>query len=224
MGILGMEGVDFLENETVARYRKENQQVQKGAIVFTGSSLMEQFPIVRLWADKQLAGVVYNRGVSGFVTQEFLQVLDPLIFDLAPQTLVINIGTNDLNDPHYEQTNLLKRMAEIFTALKRELSSCRVIFLALYPVNEKKMLAVGEKEPWLKEASTTRNNHNLKAANQAIASLCQKFAFDFVDVNACLIDEFGQLKANYTVDGIHLYPEIYALILEALLKKIDFGG
>lgn len=216
------KGGFFLDNETIKRYRKENKEAEKNAIVFTGSSLMEQFPVEALWKKAKQNGKVFNRGVSGFDTTEFLQVIDTVIFDLKPRILVINIGTNDLNNPNYQQETLLKRIEQLFEQVKKRLPHCRLIFLAFYPVNEEKMLRVGRKETWLLEASKKRNNKQLMQANQAIASLCKQFSYEFVDVNKNLKDEKEQLKASYTSDGIHLYSAIYNDIFQELLNKIDF--
>ena len=49
-----------------------NQNILKGKILFTGSSLMEQFPICEIARSKGFDEVIYNRGVGGLNTDEFL--------------------------------------------------------------------------------------------------------------------------------------------------------
>ena len=39
---------------------------------------------------------IYNRGVSGLNTDEFLENIDTLLLDLEPSKIFINIGTNDI--------------------------------------------------------------------------------------------------------------------------------
>ena len=50
-----------------------NQYIKKGQILFTGSSLMEHFPVAELYAESDLAKngpLVYNRGIGGYTTNE----------------------------------------------------------------------------------------------------------------------------------------------------------
>ena len=69
----------------VENYRKLNQTAQKGQVVFTGSSLMEMFPINKLLEEHGDDTVIYNRGVGGFLTDELLAVIDVCAIDLAPK-------------------------------------------------------------------------------------------------------------------------------------------
>ena len=45
----------------IERYREENETAQKGRIVFTGSSLMEMFPINKLLKEHGDDTIIYNR-------------------------------------------------------------------------------------------------------------------------------------------------------------------
>ena len=41
-----------------------------------------------------------------------------------------------------------------------------------------------------------------------------------MDLNAGLLDEKGQLKAEYTIEGMHMYADGYWQVLERLLPKL----
>lgn len=60
--------------ERLERYRILNEKVKKGEILFTGSSLMEQFPIDELRMTEEMDAVIYNRGIGGFTTEDMLQL------------------------------------------------------------------------------------------------------------------------------------------------------
>ena len=45
--------------------------------------------------------IIYNRGISGLNTDEFLQHIHPLLLDLQPSKVFINIGTNDMTEETY---------------------------------------------------------------------------------------------------------------------------
>ena len=54
----------------VERYRLENKSAIKGQIVFTGSSLMEMFPINKLLTEHNDSTIIYNRGIDCFISDE----------------------------------------------------------------------------------------------------------------------------------------------------------
>ncbi len=61
------------QSEKIAKYNVLNTFAQKGKILFTGSSLMEQFPINELLMTEGMKQIVYNRGVGGFTTDDMLK-------------------------------------------------------------------------------------------------------------------------------------------------------
>ena len=95
------------------RFRRLNPYAKKGAVVFAGSSLMEQFPLYEFLQDDDLHCTLYNRGIGGFTTTELLEAMDECILELQPAHLFLNIGTNDLNGPDYDRTAMLGRYEEI---------------------------------------------------------------------------------------------------------------
>ena len=103
------------KQEKVERFRRLNAYVKPGQILFAGSSLMEQFPIYEFLQDFDLPYTIYNRGVGGFTTRELLENMEPCVYALQPAHVFINIGTNDLNGPDYEEDALIGRYARILT-------------------------------------------------------------------------------------------------------------
>ncbi len=57
---------------------------------------MEMFPVCEIARSQGSEQVIYNRGVSGLNTDEFLENIDTLLLDLEPSKIFINIGTNDI--------------------------------------------------------------------------------------------------------------------------------
>ena len=91
------------------RFRRLNPYANKGAVVFAGSSLMEQFPLYEFLQDDDLHCTLYNRGIGGFTTTALLEAMDECILELQPAHLFLNIGTNDLNGPDYDRAAMLGR-------------------------------------------------------------------------------------------------------------------
>lgn len=96
--------MDELKEIKLKNYHYLNEVAVKGETLFTGSSLMELFPICEIARSRGIDDIIYNRGISGLNTDEFLQHIHPLLLDLQPAKVFINIGTNDMTeDPYGEQ-------------------------------------------------------------------------------------------------------------------------
>ena len=64
------------QEEKLDRFRILNQEARKGEILFTGSSLMEQFPIHELMMNDGMDLVIYNRGIGGFTTRDMMEHME----------------------------------------------------------------------------------------------------------------------------------------------------
>lgn len=202
--------------DKIRRFQYLNAFVKKGQIVFAGSSLMEQFPIYEFLQDFDLPYTIYNRGVGGFTTSELLPVLKECIYDLEPKYLFLNIGTNDLNGPDYVQEALIERYDTILREIRAHLPQVKIFLLAYYPVNPE---AAGN--PWMKQVFQYRTNERIRAASEGVKQLAQKHGAAFLDLNAGITDEKGNLKAEYTIEGMHMYANGYKPVLDALLPVLE---
>lgn len=86
--------MDELKEIKLKNYQYLNEVAIKGETLFTGSSLMELFPICEIARSRGIDDIIYNGGISGLNTDEFLQHILPLILDLQPAKLFISMGTN----------------------------------------------------------------------------------------------------------------------------------
>ncbi len=205
--------------EKLKRYKHLNKFAMKDQTLFVGSSLMEQFPINELQHTLDKRVIIYNRGVGGFVTNDLLSVMDTCIFDLAPTKIFINIGTNDIASPDYKKENLIANYDRILSEIKDRLPHCKVYVMAYYPVNQKVGFPSVSKEV-KEELFSTRTNPTLQEANRAIKNLAKNYHYEYIDVNDGLIDGERNLKEEYTVEGIHLWPNAYYTILNNLQRYL----
>ena len=205
-----------LEKEQMVRdFHVWNKSALKGQIVFTGSSLMEMFPIEE-WV-KELgpdAPVVYNRGVGGYKTCDLLPILDACVFELAPRKVFINIGTNDLSDSSIPLTEVMENYERIITQIEEKLPKVIIYMMAYYPINYE--AATEEMKPCL----LIRTNEKINAANTLVEQLAAKHHQRFINVNAPLTDVSGNLKAEYTIEGMHIRPEGYRAIFDDVMKYV----
>ena len=203
-----------LKKETdrkLENYRKQNQTVKKDQILFVGSSLMEMFPIEELIKEKNLPLTAYNRGIGGYKTEDLLKVLDVCVYDLSPRRIFINIGTNDLSDPAITLEQMIENYDRILTNIEEHLPKVELYLMAYYPVNPEAAT------PEMKECLAIRTNAKIASANRQVMVLAKKHHARYIDVNAPLTDAKGNLKEEYTIEGMHINRDGYLSILDDIV-------
>lgn len=201
------------QKDKVRNYRELNAVAKKGQILFTGSSLMEQFPIAEYCLSAGLSQTVYNRGIGGTTTDDFLEEIDTVLLDLKPSKIFINIGTNDIRertDGVSWQKHLLENYDKILHQIKVNLPNSKVYLMAYYPVNRDAFIDHGA------IAFGARTNEAIDDINAKVAQLAKEYAYGFIDLNDGIKDEQGNLRADITIDGVHIYAGGYASVFEAV--------
>lgn len=195
-------------------YREKNKEAVYGQVVFAGSSLMEMFPINKLLEEHGDDTIIYNRGIGGYVTNELLQVTDVCITDLKPKKVFLNIGTNDLSNPRIPISQMIENYDRILCKIEEVLPQTVIYLMAYYPVNYE---AAAEE---MKECLKIRTNEKIQRANEEVKKLAQKHGQHYIDVNKNLKDEQGRLKAEYTIEGMHIKEEGYAAIYDDVMRYV----
>lgn len=198
----------------VEKFREANKSVKAGQIVFAGSSLMEMFPISKLLEEHGDETIIYNRGIGGFVSRELLEVLDVCVLDLKPSAVFINIGTNDLSDASIPVSRLMENYDKIISRIEAAVPDVKIYLMAYYPVNYE---AAAED---MKECLKVRSNEKINAANAEIKKLAKKHGQRYIDINANLKDELGRLKAEYTIEGLHINEDGYRAIYDDIMAYV----
>lgn len=196
----------------LANFRQQNAYVKKGQTLFTGSSLMELFPIAEYCVNEGLP-IAYNRGIGGYTTDDFLSAVDTVLLDLQPSKLFINIGTNDIRSmPEGEDwlEHLSANYRRICEIIREQLPETVVYMMAYYPVSPD-----GDSP-----ALQVRTNEAIERANAMVQGLAASFGFHYIDVNDGLKDENGNLKKEHTQDGIHFDAAAYRTVFERLRKYL----
>lgn len=205
------------QNELLNRYTADNQIAKKGQIVFVGSSSMEIFPIDRMQQNLHLDKVIYNRGVRATTTADLLNHMGTLIFDLEPDKIFINIGSNDIGF-NVPDAVFLANYDKILHKIKERLPATVVYVMAYYPINT--VDDFGEEKEEHNRLYAHRSNALLETANANVEQLAQKYGYPFINVNAGLADTEGNLKKELTFDGAHLLPAAYEILLENMKKYL----
>ena len=193
------------------RFKEENKKAVKGQIVLTGSSLMEMFPVNRFVSERGIDITVYNRAIGGYITDELMQVLDTCVFELEPRRVFINIGTNDLSDSRIPMERIMEHYDSIISSIEQRLPKTEIYLMAYYEAAAENM----------KECLKIRTNEKITAANALVKQLAEKHSQHYIDINDGLKDEQGRLKAEYTIEGLHINEQGYRAIFDDFLKYLE---
>ena len=208
------ERLHMEQAQKLAAYSSLNRFARRGEIVLAGSSLMEQFPIGEFLMNDASPLCVYNRGIGGYVSAQLLENVQPLILELAPRRLFINIGTNDLTLPGDAVGEMIANYRAILQHVRLQCPACRIFLMAYYPVvNPAGRFRTPAGLP-------VRRQEVVDEANRRVQLLAEEFGARYVNYNAPLCDADGYLREELAVDPIHMLPEAYHLVYEQM--KRDF--
>ena len=191
------------------KYRELNQvSVKEPDIIFIGDSIVEYYPLQELL---QTNKVLINRGIRGYKTDLLLENLDAHLFGQALDKVFILIGTNDIGK-EMPQSETLENLEGMIQKISREYPLTQIQLLSVLPVNEGKEY---------KGTVYLRTNEKIQALNQAYRQLASAYMnVQFIDLYDAFLDEGGQLRPDYTRDGLHLTIAGYAALSKALQETL----
>lgn len=178
-------------------------KAKEGQVVFFGDSITEFLCVSDWYGEYSLeSGLeLYNRGIGGDTTLGLYKRAMENVLCISPGTVVLLIGTNDLGlgfDTEFIKNN----MENILKLFKSECPGCKVILQAVYPVIDGK--------------AGKRKNKDILELNKKYKELAGRYGAVFIDLTDKLSDERGNLRSEYTFDGLHLTAQGY----EATTKEI----
>ena len=213
----------MLESEKakkVINYRTLNAIAEKGAVLFTGSSLMEQFPVCEMAMSAGISRTIYNRGIGGSTTDDFLRNIDAVLLDLQPSRVFINIGTNDMTRRIHGDMwmdHLFENYETIIRTALEKIPGVELFLMAYYPTCPH-LPGITEHE---KELLKERTKENIAECNRRVALLAEKYGQHYIDANAGLTDENGETKPEYSADGVHMYASAYEVVFNNLKQYLE---
>lgn len=172
-------------------------------MLFLGNSITERGEWHELLPGKKVA----NRGIGGDNTFGLLARLDGVIRQ-QPKKLFLLIGINDIGRGLPTEV-ILNNYRRILTKLTQGLPKTKIVVQSVLPLNEAKL-------PY---AYLKGKADKVKALNEGIVPLATEFNLTYLDLHQLFADEKGELKAEYTKDGIHLEPVAYVDWVNWLKKQ-----
>ncbi|KJQ75145.1 GDSL-like Lipase/Acylhydrolase [Streptococcus infantis] len=206
MAVQLLENWLLKEQEKIqTKYRELNRiSVIEPSIIFIGDSIIEYYPLQELLGTSK---TIVNRGIRGYQTGLLLKNLDAHLYGDAVDQIVLLIGTNDIGKdvPMMEALNNLE---SVIQTISRDYPLSQIKLVSILPVNESENF---------KQTVYIRKNDTIKAWNQAYQELASAYMqVEYVSVFDKLLDQEGQLKSDYTTDGLHLSVSGYQALSDAL--------
>ncbi len=186
--------LDF-QKRMEATYRKlPNTDAE---VVFAGDSLVADGPWAEMYSE------IHNRGIGGDTVMGVLGRLDEIL-ESRPRRLILLLGANDLAaavpDDQY-----LRHYRMLLERVRRESPSTEITVLGVMPVSRSFPI------------SPPYDNARVVETNRRLKGLVAEFpGVRFLDLGPILADDSGELRREYSTDGMHISIEGYLALREAL--------
>ena len=122
---------EYYDNKCLA-FGVQNANASKGQIVFIGDSITDLYLLDDHYADLPFA--CYNRGIGGDTTSGVLKRLKVSLFDITPKTVVLLIGTNDINGGVGDEV-ILSNYRQIIDEIFDNLPGVELYCVSIIPQN-----------------------------------------------------------------------------------------
>ncbi len=196
------------QNRTRA-FKEENLEWQH--VVLLGDSITEGFEVTRYFPGRR----VLNRGIGADVIgnnmpaddpRGVLQRLDNSVYDCAATDLFILIGINDLNSGRTVDS-MEAGYRELLKRIREKRPDLRIVVQSVLPTR-------GEH---------AKQNTPVVEFNQRLKKLAPEYHCEFLDLHSLMRDANGQLKAEFTQDGLHLTEPAYLIWRDQVLKALKWN-
>ena len=210
MAVQLLENWLLKEQEKIqTKYRELNQiSVIEPDIIFIGDSIIEYYPLQELFGTSKN---IVNRGIRGYQIGLLRENLDVHLYGDSVDQIVLLIGTNDIGKD-VPMNEALNNLESVIQTISRDYPLSQIKLVSILPVNE---------STDFKQTVYIRTNERIKAWNQAYQDLASAYIqVEFVPVFENLLDQKGQLKSDFTTDGLHLSVSGYQALSNTLKKYI----
>lgn len=178
-------------------------------IVFLGDSITEYYDVNKYFSNNR----VVNSGISGNITDDILKNMEERVYQYNPSKIFLLIGTNDLTHKK-DNKEIISDIEEIIEKIKENRPETKIYVESIYPVNDE------DNEKINHNMVSKRKNEDIKEINSQIKKYCEKNNIEYIDLYDKLCDKDGNLKLEYTNEGLHISDEGYKFITKELEKYI----
>lgn len=194
--------------QRVQNFREQNLQFQN--VVLVGDSITEGFDVAKWFPERR----VLNRGIGADVIgntlnpddkRGVLKRMDESFFDCAARDVFLLIGINDLGDSHSPET-IEAGYREILECVKKQAPMLRVHVQSVLPTR----------------GGHAKHNANVLDVNKRLQKLAKEFEYNYIDLHSQMTDDKGELRKEFTADGLHLNAEAYKVWKAQIDRTMDW--
>lgn len=113
-----------------------------------------------------------------------------------------------------EEDGTIQSIENIISRIKENLPDTELYVESIYPINDSDDDKI---KPWV---VGDRKNENIREMNEQIKQICEDYEVTYIDLYSILSDEDGNLKLEYTEEGLHISEEGYQVITDELKKYL----
>jgi lysophospholipase L1-like esterase len=198
---------DCLSRAALAAYVKARQErliniwratprPAPGAIVFAGSSIIEEGP----WEAMLPEYRVLNRGIASDTTIGLRARLDEII-SLKPSQVIIYIGGNDFSVLHDTPEAAIKRLSLILDDLLAELPEATIVVNTIF-------------------ARELEYKENINRFNELLLNV-ERQRVKVRDFHSLFATPEGTMDSKYSNDSVHLFGEAYQMWINGLRDDLS---
>ena len=192
----------------------KREDYDKECIVFLGDSITSRYDLSKYYKRYN----VVNSGIGGNQTTDILNDLDNRVYKYNPTKVFLLIGTNDFFDDRSNEY-IVGNIKKIVNDINDKRPNAKVYLESIYPVNN------SDDEKINKEMVYDRDNKIIKDINKELKKFCDnKKVCTYIDIYNHLLDDDGNLKLEYTRDGLHVSDEAYNIITDILMPYIKVNN
>lgn len=177
-------------------------------IVFFGDSITNKYKVEEFFSNTY----VINSGISGDKSEDLLNRMND-VYKYNPSKVFILIGINDLNNG-IKEDEILNNIQKIINGIKTNRMHSKIYIESVYPINRD---VFNEKDYSFNEDIS---NDTIKEFNKKLKKLCKENDITYINVYDSLLDDNGNLKDVYTLEGLHLNDLGYFKVTSTINKYI----
>lgn len=189
---------EILHKNIMQRIREKQKLMSVNKpITLLGHSIFDYWSVERI-NDVE----VNNLGIAGINTREYINlILDEFLIKSIGDTVIIMLGTNDMVINGWDISLSVEWIREFFDKIRKIKCDVNIYFISVPPVRGR----------------IDRNNDIINKLNVVLKEICIDEDVGWIDLSPEFYDEYGNLPAPYTYDGLHFS----ALAYSQLKKNIE---
>lgn len=172
----------------------------KADIVMLGDSLTQ----AGLWSEYFEGQRVFNRGLNGEGIEDILNRIDSII-EIQPKKLFILVGIND-----FISGSSVEKAIENYLKIIKKLKQAKIEVIIQSTISCNKLYS-----------RCSKISEKILSFNQQLQFLATSQNIPYINLNTYLIDQNGQLKMEYTDDGVHLLGNAYQIWVSEIKKILQ---